>query len=116
MEKEKVDQIVEMIFSYEVKEGFVGNWGEKGESVDFIPEMVVENSEACDEILRGYGEEPDASTILSLEDVNTVFYILQKAGIFEPQDEKGNWWSTPLYWTVFDAYHSLENRIEKDRG
>ena len=101
MEKKGIDQIVEMIFSDEVKDGFVGDWEKEGESVDFIPEMFEEGIE---------------NPSFTLEDVNTVFYILQKAEIFEPMDEKGNWWTTPLYWTVFDEYHSLENRIEKDRG
>ena len=116
MDKKKVDQIVERIFSHEVKDGFVGDWGKEDESVDFINEMVVEYSEACSEILREYGhEELNSSNTFSLEDVNEVFYILSKVGIFYPRDVKGNWWTTPLYWTVFDAYHSLENRIEKDR-
>jgi len=101
MKKEAIDQIIGMIFSDEVKDGFVGEWGAKGESVDFIPEMLEEGLE---------------NPPFTLEDVNSVFYVLYKAGVFEPMDYwKGNWWTTPLYWIIFDEYHSLKNKIEKDK-
>ena len=92
MDKKKVDQIIGIIFHDSYEESDV--------EMDFIPE-----------VFQDCVEKP----LFGLEDVNEVLYVLSKAGLFQPQDEKGNWWTTPLYWKVYEEYHSLENRIEKDK-
>jgi hypothetical protein len=97
MNRKGIDQIVSILFQdamEDQREDF------QGYGTDFIPEVFSD----C-------VEDPQFTD----EEVHTVFYTLHKLGIFEPQDEKGNWWATSLYWKAFDEYHLLERRIEKDK-